>query len=404
VLSTYERRRTSPAPYLLTGIVVALLVGLVSLQLMRDVPQPNVMVTMPQSSVLGAATLPAWPEGGVAGVSVTGLGSLGVSGPQTPRPIASVAKMMTAYLILKEKPLQLGQSGPLVTITQADADRFWVMVAQDQSVQPINPGQRLSQLQLLQGVMVPSANNYAEILAAWDAGSVAAFVEKMNREAQALGMTNTRYADVSGFSAQTVSTAADQLLLARAAMQDPVFAATVAMSQVTLPNSGIVSNVNALLGVDGIVGIKTGFTDEAGGNLAFAARREVAGYEIEVIGIVMGQEDRPTAFRATRAILSSLSNGLQVTRVVPAGQPIGSVTTAWGEHVELVVDEDVLMLNWPGMTLESVIELEDISPSKSRGDQVGWLNVRVGEQERRVALRIADDLDGAGLMWRLLRF
>jgi serine-type D-Ala-D-Ala carboxypeptidase (penicillin-binding protein 5/6) len=404
VLSTYERRRTSPAPYLLTGIVVALLVGLVSLQLMRDVPQPNVMVTMPQSSVLGAATLPAWPEGGVAGVSVTGLGSLGVSGPQTPRPIASVAKMMTAYLILKEKPLQLGQSGPLVTITQADADRFWVMVAQDQSVQPINPGQRLSQLQLLQGVMVPSANNYAEILAAWDAGSVAAFVEKMNREAQALGMTNTRYADVSGFSAQTVSTAADQLLLARAAMQDPVFAATVAMSQVTLPNSGIVSNVNALLGVDGIVGIKTGFTDEAGGNLAFAARREVAGYEIEVIGIVMGQEDRPTAFRATRAILSSLSNGLQVTRVVPAGQPIGSVTTAWGEHVELVVDEDVLMLNWSGMTLESVIELEDISPSKSRGDQVGWLNVRVGEQERRVALRIADDLDGAGLMWRLLRF
>jgi serine-type D-Ala-D-Ala carboxypeptidase (penicillin-binding protein 5/6) len=404
VLSTYERRRTSPAPYLLTGIVVALLVGLVSLQLMRDVPQPNVMVTMPQSSVLGAATLPAWPEGGVAGVSVTGLGSLGVSGPQTPRPIASVAKMMTAYLILKEKPLQLGQSGPLVTITQADADRFWVMVAQDQSVQPINPGQRLSQLQLLQGVMVPSANNYAEILAAWDAGSVAAFVEKMNREAQALGMTNTRYADVSGFSAQTVSTAADQLLLARAAMQDPVFAATVAMSQVTLPNSGIVSNVNALLGVDGIVGIKTGFTDEAGGNLAFAARREVAGYEIEVIGIVMGQEDRPTAFRATRAILTSLSNGLQVTRVVPAGQPIGSVTTAWGEHVELVVDEDVLMLNWPGMTLESVIELEDISPSKSRGDQVGWLNVRVGEQERRVALRIADDLDGAGLMWRLLRF
>jgi serine-type D-Ala-D-Ala carboxypeptidase (penicillin-binding protein 5/6) len=404
VLSTYERRRTSPAPYLLTGIVVALLVGLVSLQLMRDVPQPNVMVTMPQSSVLGAATLPAWPEGGVAGVSVTGLGSLGVSGPQTPRPIASVAKMMTAYVILKEKPLQLGQSGPLVTITQADADRFWVMVAQDQSVQPINPGQRLSQLQLLQGVMVPSANNYAEILAAWDAGSVAAFVEKMNREAQALGMTNTRYADVSGFSAQTVSTAADQLLLARAAMQDPVFAATVAMSQVTLPNSGIVSNVNALLGVDGIVGIKTGFTDEAGGNLAFAARREVAGYEIEVIGIVMGQEDRPTAFRATRAILSSLSNGLQVTRVVPAGQPIGSVTTAWGEHVELVVDEDVLMLNWPGMTLESVIELEDISPSKSRGDQVGWLNVRVGEQERRVALRIADDLDGAGLMWRLLRF
>ena len=403
MLSTYGRRRSSPVP-LIAAFVLVVLIGLGSLQLVvRAVPQPSVLITMPESTVLGTPAQPAFPQNGVAAVSVTGLGTIGVSGPQQARPIASVAKVMTAYAILKDKPLTPGQSGPQITITQADADRFWVMVAQDQSVQPVNAGQRFTQLQLLQGMMVPSANNYAEILAAWDAGSVAAFVEKMNREAQALGMSDTRYVDVSGFSPQTVSTAADQLLLAKAAMKDPVFASIVALQEVALPNAGRVSNVNALLGVDGIVGIKTGYTEEAGGNLAFAAMQDAAGRQIEVIGIVMGQDTRPLAFQATRAILASVSAGLQTMRVLPAGQPVGSVTTAWGEDVDLVVDEDVLMLMWPGMTMESRIEIEDVRPSKPAGEQVGWLWLRIGEEERRLPLRLAEDLDGAGVFWKLFR-
>jgi D-alanyl-D-alanine carboxypeptidase (penicillin-binding protein 5/6) len=311
---------------------------------------------------------------------------------------------MTAYVLLKDHPLNPGESGPVVEITQADADRFWVMVSQDQSVQPVNAGQVLTELQLLQGMLIPSANNYAEIAAKWDAGSVDAFVQKMNAEAQALGMTNTKYVDVSGYLSGTVSTAQDQLLVARAAMANPVFASTVSMKEVRLPTAGTVSNVNEILGVDGIVGIKTGYTEEAGGNLAFAARREAAGQTIDVVGVVLGQDGHAGAFAATRTILNSLNNNLQVVRVVPAGQPVGQADPPWGGAVDLIVNEDVNMLVWPGMTMQTTIEIEKVPSSGKAGDQVGWLNVKVGEQEKRVPLVLAKDLGGPGIAWKLTRF
>jgi D-alanyl-D-alanine carboxypeptidase len=312
--------------------------------------------------------------------------------------------MMTAYVLLKEHPLQPGEVGPTVEITQVDADRFWEMVAEDQSVQPVNAGQVLTELQLLQGMLIPSANNYAEIAAKWDAGSVEAFVTKMNAEALALGMNETVYDDASGFSDFSVSTVHDQLILARAAMANPVFAQIVGTSSVELPGVGPVSNVNELLGVGGVIGIKTGQTEAAGGNLAFAARREVGGQTIEVIGAIFNQEDRAAAFDGTIGLLNSLNSNLQVLRVVPAGQPVGTVDPAWGEPVDVVVAQDVTMLVWPGMTLEQIVEFDEVPAGLKAGDQVGTLLVRLGEQEQRVPITLAADLPGAGLSYKLTRF
>jgi D-alanyl-D-alanine carboxypeptidase (penicillin-binding protein 5/6) len=405
----YDRRRSSAAapPAALSlglAIVLSFAIVVVALQLLRGVPEPQVNVTLPQSSVMGQAVAPPLPDAGESVVSVVGLGTLGASGPDTPRPIASVTKMMTAYVILHEKPLQPGQSGPTVTVTQEDANRYWVMIGQDQSVVPVNPGETLTELQLLQGMLVPSGNNFAEILAKWSAGSVEAFTDKMNAAAQALGMTNTRYADASGFSSKSVSTAKDQLTLARELMKDPVFASIVGTKTVDLPVAGSLDNVNELLGTDGIVGIKTGFTEDAGGNLAFAANREAAGQQIQVVGVVLGQPDRPAAFSATQTVIKSLNQYLQVTRVVPAGQPVGTVKPAWGSTIDVVTGQEVDMLSWPGMTLETSVEIDDPTPPKSAHGQVGWLTVKLGEQEQRVPLVLATDIGSADLVWKLTRF
>jgi D-alanyl-D-alanine carboxypeptidase (penicillin-binding protein 5/6) len=386
------------------AVVVALALFFGVYQVSRALPNPSTTVTLPETSVLGAPRFPVLPEAGASIVAVDGLGTLGQAGETGARPIASVTKIMTAYVILQEHPLAPGESGPAVEITQHDADRFWEMVAQDQSVQPVNAGQVLTQLQLLQGLLIPSANNYGEILAVWDAGSIEAFVDKMNAQALSLGMNSTVYDDVSGFSPLSVSTAADQLIIARAAMADPVFAAIVGTAQIDLPGAGTVANVNELLGVGGIVGIKTGFTEEAGGNLAFASVREAAGRQIEVIGIVLGQEDRPAAFDGTIAVLNSLNNTLQALRVVPAGQPVGTVDPAWGDSVDVVVANDVTMLVWPGMTLETVVEYSEVTAGYQAGDQVGSLIVRLGEQEQIVPLVLAADLPGAGISYKLTRF
>ncbi len=403
-LYRYERR-SSPA-LLLFGIacVAALALAFGVYQISRALPDPSTTVTLPETSVLGRPKAPDLPEGGASIVAVDGLGTLGQSPEDEPKPIASVTKMMTAYVLLQEHPLQAGESGPTVEVTQHDADRYWEMVAEDQSVQPVNAGGVLTELQLLQGMLIPSANNYAEIAAVWDAGSIEAFVTKMNAQALALGMNSTVYDDASGFSDLTVSTVADQLILARKAMNNPVFAQIVGMADVDLPAAGTVANVNELLGVGGIVGIKTGQTEAAGGNLMFAAQRQIGGQTVEVIGGVLHQEDHQGAFDGTITILNSLNNSLQVLRVVPSGQPVGTVEPPWGDPVDVVVGQDVTMLVWPGMTLETTVEYTTVKADMKAGDLVGDLIVRVGEQEQHVPLLLASDLPSAGLSYKLTRF
>jgi len=398
----YGRRPANYTPFVLG--IISVIVVVAAFQMLRGVPEPQVTVTFPATSPLGEPRQPKLPEDGSSIVAVDGLGVIGATNAAQPRPIASITKMMTAYVVLKDKPLQPGQSGPVIELTAKDSQRWLEMLAQDQSSLPVTAGQRLTELQLLQGLLVPSANNYAEILAAWDAGSLTAFVQKMNAEAQALGMKDTKYTDTSGFSPATVSTPADQLILARAAMANPVFASIVRMEQVTIPGVGTVQAVNQLLGVDGVVGIKTGQTDEAGANLAFAAEHGVGDGTVNVLGIVLGQDDRPTVFSATRTVLASLDGNLELKRVLTNGQPIATVETQWGESVDLVIKEDVQLLSWPGMNMKTTVELDDFSAPKSAGEQVGWLNVMLGDQARRLPLVLANDLEGAGLFWRLTHF
>ncbi|MGE0059737.1 MAG: D-alanyl-D-alanine carboxypeptidase family protein, partial [Dehalococcoidia bacterium] len=216
------RRRVEIAP-LIFGALFLLLIAFVVLQTLRPLPAISATTTVAPQTVLGNPVKPQMPTAGGSNVAVTGLGVVGIAGSEGSRPIASVTKMMTAYVILKSKPLQPNEPGPTITITAADQSRYVQMLNQDQSVLPVSTGQKFTELEMLQGMLVPSANNFAEILATWEAGSVGAFVDKMNAAARELGMTNTIYSDVSGFSSGSTSSPSDQLILARAAMANPVF-------------------------------------------------------------------------------------------------------------------------------------------------------------------------------------
>jgi D-alanyl-D-alanine carboxypeptidase (penicillin-binding protein 5/6) len=153
----------------------------------------------------------------------------------------------------------------------------------------IAAGEELTELQALQALLLPSANNIAAVLARWDAGSVEEFVIRMNETARSLGMTHTRYTDPSGYENATVSTAVDQVRIVDRAMGLPVFASIVATPSATLPVAGVVHNTNALLGHDGFVGVKTGSTAAAGGCFAFRAIRWIDGKRTMITGVVLGQ-------------------------------------------------------------------------------------------------------------------
>ena len=203
--------------------------------------------------------------------------------------IASVAKVMTAYLVLRDHPLRLGQDGPTITLTDADVADTDRRRGQEESVVPIAAGEQLTERQALQALLLPSANNIAAVLARWDAGSADRFVARMNATARSLGMTHTRYTDPSGYDDATVSTAADQVRIVDRAMRLPVFASIVATPSATLPVAGTVHNTNTLLGHNGFVGVKTGSTDAAGGCFAFRAIRWIDGKRTTITGVVLGQ-------------------------------------------------------------------------------------------------------------------
>jgi D-alanyl-D-alanine carboxypeptidase (penicillin-binding protein 5/6) len=247
-----------------------------------------------------------WPASGQAAVQI---GQLQVqAGPNHhAAPIASVAKVMTAYLVLRDHPLRPGQDGPTITLTDADVADTYRRAGQRESVVSIAAGEELTELQALQALLLPSANNIAAVLARWDAGSVDRFVARMNVAARSLGMSHTRYTDPSGYDDATVSTAADQVRLVDRAMRLPVFASIVATPSATLPVAGTVDNTNRLLGRDGFVGVKTGSTDAAGGCFAFRAIRRIDGKRTMITGVVLGQPGLAAAFAAGDAMVDRIT-------------------------------------------------------------------------------------------------
>jgi D-alanyl-D-alanine carboxypeptidase (penicillin-binding protein 5/6) len=240
-------------------------------------------------AALGRALLSrTWPAYGQAAVQI-GQAQIQAGPNQHAAPIASVAKVMTAYLVLRDHPLGVGEDGPTITLTDADVVDTDRRSRQRESVVPIAAGEQLTERQALQALLLPSANNIATVLAHWDAGTTARFVARMNATARSLGMTRTRYTDPSGYDDATVSTAVDQLRIVGRAMRLPAFANIVATASATLPVAGTVHNTNTLLGRNGFVGVKTGSDKAAGGCFAFRAIRLVHGERTTITGVVLGQ-------------------------------------------------------------------------------------------------------------------
>jgi len=244
----------------------------------------------PSFDVLREATpSTVWPADGQAAFIRSGEPQIQAGPTQHAAPIASVPKVMTAYVVLRDHPLRLGEEGPTITLTDADVADTDRRREREESVVPIADGERLTERQALQALLLPSANNIAVILGRWSAGSVDRFVARMNETARSLGMTHTRYTDPSGYDDATVSTAADQVRIVDRAMRLPVFASIVATASATLPVAGTVHNTNTLLGRDGFVGVKTGSDAAAGGCFAFRAIRWLHGKRMTITGVVLAQ-------------------------------------------------------------------------------------------------------------------
>jgi D-alanyl-D-alanine carboxypeptidase (penicillin-binding protein 5/6) len=333
------------------------------------------------------------------------------------RPIGSVAKAMTALVVLAAHPLDRGANGPSITMTGSDVLLYRQALAEGGSNLRVRAGEVLTERDLLLALLLPSADNIAETLAVWVSGNRSAFIARLNATAVAMGMAHTHFADPSGLSVRTVSTAGDLVALAKAVIANRALEDLVGTANAALSDGTVLNNLDILLNRQaGWLGIKTGWTGAAGGCLLFADQLTYGtGEMVTVWGAVLGQppaaEGDPAhpelgqAFAAAqRAVVAADGAYASVDLAAFAPQLSGSVTTRWG-------DSSVVTLS-PAATNEVFIragaslhfQVTDVAPRApiAAGTTVG-LVTGVLDAKTSITWRVvaASAIAAPSLSWRL---
>lgn len=339
-----------------TPLVVLLVIIFAIVQAVRPLPAASLELTADDTYTFGGGKLDLpWPGQGQSAIAVDGVGTIGTEGTQSPKPIASVAKIMTAYVTLQEHPLKGNDGGPTITADQQAEDES---KNEDESTAAMKKGQKFSERQMLQMLMIPSGNNAARLLARWDSDNKT-FVGKMNAAAEKLGMTKTTYTDPSGLEKTTVSTAVDQLKLARAVMQNEVFRSVVGMAKAEIPglDQPIYNNNDLLVKQVGVIGLKTGSSTPAGGNLVWAATKVVDGETQTIYGAVLNQDAHTgrvwdslqLALDNSQKLIDKVQQSLATATVVKKGEVVGYVDDQLGGRTPVVATKNMKAIGWPGL-------------------------------------------------------
>jgi serine-type D-Ala-D-Ala carboxypeptidase (penicillin-binding protein 5/6) len=386
-------------------VVAALCAGAVA-QWVRPLPHP----TLETRDIRLAGTAPtfAWPSSGESAASVVGVGPVGQTRGTQSVPVAGLAELLTAYVVLSDHRLAPGADGPAIPITAGDLAAYQSGQANQESEVPVASGESLTELQALEGLLVDSGADMATVLANWDAGSVSAFVAKMNATASKLGLTSTHITDPTGVDPATTSTAEDLVRLGEAALAIPVLQQIVSLGQASVPMTTVVYNLNFDLGQDGIIGIKTASDSSAQGCFLVAAQQSIAGKQVTVVGAVLGQPGgtlgpNTAAVDAGDALVKSIFASLHDVTLFAPGQQITQVHAAWGSTAPVTAAQPVSVIGFPGQVATLAVRHVPLTGPLASGVTVGTLRVGVGTTSSQVKLRTAKALSGPNVWWRLTR-
>lgn len=202
----------------------------------------------------------------------------------------------------------------------------------------------------------------------------------MNDKAAELGLTSTSFADASGLSSKSRSSAIDLLDLALAAMRDQTFAEIVATPKAKIPLNTL-TTTNKLLGRNGVIGIKTGSTNAAGGCLLWAATDQIGGETYTIYGVMLGAPGPlilTNALRASEKMVVSARKALRRVTLIKQGTPVLSITDDAGVVSEYGVATSIAVPGWSGMKYQLGLPI-DLEPGtapteitvKTSGDSIG---------------------------------
>ncbi|NLB89367.1 MAG: D-alanyl-D-alanine carboxypeptidase [Syntrophomonadaceae bacterium] len=242
-------------------------------------------------------------------------------------PPASLTKIMTGLLVVEN-----GNLDQKVIISEYAASI-------PESTVYLEPNEILTRMELLYAAMLPSANDACTALAESIAGSEAAFINKMNRRVQQLGLKNTNFVNPHGLHDQEhYSTAYDLAMITREALKNPVFTEVVSTKRTVIPwesredEDRILLNQNRLLSrYEGAIGVKTGYTKQAGNCVVGAAQR---GSTI-LIAVSMNS---PTVYDDLQQMLDYGFNNYKTLTVGNAEEISGEIKVKGGEFPTVKVE------------------------------------------------------------------
>jgi serine-type D-Ala-D-Ala carboxypeptidase (penicillin-binding protein 5/6) len=347
----HRRGRHGPShrTVVVAGVVVGVLLGgglVAAAAIPLPKGAPTLALTVPPTPASATPVALPFPAQGEAALAIPTMHVVEATPDQASTPIASVTKLTATYVALEALPLSpevqgqapsYAQTGPSIVVTSEDVAEYRHDLKTNQSCVEVAAGEVLTERQLLDGMLVHSASNFASMLGVLVAGSDDEMVVKMNEAAQSLGMTSSSYVDVTGLDPGSVSSAVDVLHLAVLLMRNPTFAQIVRQPEVTLPVAGTVASFTPYVGKPHVVGIKSGNTDEAGGCDVMAYNALVAGRLVQIVDVVLNQfsptphpaialnSNVAAAGRAALVLASAAAHHLAPWRVTTAGLPIGSI-------------------------------------------------------------------------------
>ncbi|GHD40239.1 D-alanyl-D-alanine carboxypeptidase [Mycetocola manganoxydans] len=380
--------------------IVLLLLGYTSLAVLRPIPA-NAAELAPAGVISQPVSELDWPSFGTGAIGVIGTdGVLEGFGAQESTPMASITKTVTALVVLDRMPLDEGEDGPELTLTEADARIYSQTIAEGGSAARVAVGSVFTERQLLEAMMLPSANNYSITLANWAYGSVPAFLDAAQAWLSAHDLAGTTLADSSGLSSGSRSTPADLVAIGKLALAHPVLSQVVQQTSAELPVIGEVKNTNKLLGSNGVIGLKTGTTRVAGACLLFAAEATVGSETVTLVGVILGAPNHRQLNQAVTALLASTTAGFHEVTLVEAGESYGSYTAPWGATANIVAAEDASVLVWQDAPV-TVTPTASALESGEDGRTVGSVTFDHAGESIAVPLVLEDELEGADLGWKL---
>lgn len=396
-----RRRRLITAG--ITAVILTVVIVVANLVLSSTAPITSPKLT--NLKLLTQSTVkPVWPSYGSGAIGAIGFnGVLAEYGGQSTRPIASITKLITALVVLEAKPLHGDESGPSITLTQNDQRIYDLAVAAGAAAKPVTVGSSMTEREMIEAMLLPSAANYSETLAMWAYGSVNEYLKAADNWLVANNLIQTKVVDTSGLLPENISNPSDLINLGKLVLKNSSLALIVSLEKANIPGVGEVSNSNQLLGVLGVNGIKTGTTYEAGACMLFSSVIDVGGEKITIIGVLLGADNRGSQNTDIKTLLGSVQPGFKSVKLASRGQEFAEYKTAWGQTSKLISNKDISSVVWSDTPISITVQADKASTLKS-GERKGEATIKVGTKVFKQPLIADGSITSPNILWRLTHF